>query len=228
MSIMRTGLIGVAILGIAAAAAGDVLIDQIGPLDGSAMAGNTYGSMRFLPDSPLTDDLAAVDNFTLDNSCTIDGVEFVLDGWYYFDDPNDIVQWEVNIYSDLTAATENLIGDVHASVSDPVFIDSWSGTGYLLKLAIDVVLEPGEYFLSVIMSNPYPDNGWVGVATSDLGDDSAWLVSPDSNYSFSPSLATSDNLAYRVTGTPVPAPATIALLAGAMVAGAGARRRARR
>ena len=215
---MRTGLIGIAILGLAAAAAGDVLIDQIGPMDGSAMAGNTYGSMHFLPSSPLTYDLAAVDNFTLDQSNAIDGVEFVLDGWYYFDDPNDIVQYEINIYSDLQAATENLIGDMYASTSESVFIESWTGTGYLVRLALDVTLGPGDYFLSVIMSNPYPDNGWVGVATSNLGDDSAWLVSPNSDYVFAPLLATSDNLAYRVTGsnTSVPAPGSITLLIGVL------------
>ena len=215
---MRTGLIGIAILGLAAAAAGDVLIDQIGPMDGSAMAGNTYGSMHFLPSSPLTYDLAAVDNFTLDQSNAIDGIEFVLDGWYYFDDPNDIVQYEINIYSDLQAATENLIGNVYASISEPVFIESWTGTGHLVRLAIDVTLGPGDYFLSVIMSNPYPDNGWVGVATSNLGDDSAWLVSPNSDYVFAPLLSTSDNLAYRVTGsnTSVPAPGSITLLIGVL------------
>ena len=213
MSIVRTGFIGIALLGIATAASGDVLMNQIGPMDGSAMAGNTYGSMRFLPDSPLTHDLAAMDNFTLNQSNLLDGVEFVLDGWYYFDDPNDIMQYEVNIYSDIQAATENLIGDVYASISEPLFIESWTGTGYLIRLAIDVVLGPGDYFLSVIMSNPYPENGWVGVATSDLGDDSAWLVSPNGDYVFSPLLETSDNLAYRVTGsTTLPAPASITLL----------------
>ena len=213
MSIVRTEFIGFALLGIAAVATGDVLINQIGPMDGSAMAGNTYGSMRFLPDSPLTHDLAAMDNFTLNQSNLLDGVEFVLDGWYYFDDPNDILQYEVNIYSDIQAATENLTGDVYASISEPLFIESWTGTGYLIRLAIDVVLGPGDYFLSVIMSNPYPDNGWVGVATSDLGDDSAWLVSPNGDYVFSPFMETSDNLAYRVTGsTTLPAPASITLL----------------
>ncbi|MDG1838158.1 MAG: hypothetical protein P8I91_05085 [Phycisphaerales bacterium] len=215
MSIVRKALIGSAILGIAAVASGDVLLDQIGPMDGSALAGNTYGSMHFLPDSPKTDDLGAVDNFTLDQANVLDSVEFVLDGWYYFDDPNDIVQYEINIYSGIQAVAENLIGDLYTSISEPVFIDSWTGPGYLLRLAIDVELEPGEYFLSVIMSNPYPDNGWVGVATSELGDDSAWAVSPNGDYVFSPFLATSDNLAYRVTGRAnVPAPASITLLIG--------------
>ncbi len=205
-------------------ATADVLIDQIGPNDGSALAGDTYGSQSFLPVSELTADLAAIENMTLLDKSHLDAVEFVLDGWYRFDGPEHIVSWEVNIYSDFEAATTNLVGDILSHTAVPAFDLEWTGDGWLVRLPIDVLLSSGEYFFGVLMTNPYPDNGWAGVATSTLGDASAWQVAPEGEgiYVFAPSIETSDNLAYRVLGTQVPTPATLAVL---LVANFRSRRR---
>ena len=210
---------------LASPAAAETLLDNIGPDNGAGLAGNTYGSMRFIPESPLTADMGAVDDFSLDQAADIETVEFVLDGWYFYSGPDDIAAFEVNIYSDLSAATENLIGDVHSSIADPEYVTSWTGEGLLVRLEIEASLAAGDYFLSVIMSNPYPDNGWVGVATSTIGNDSAWAVIPDGYYVFAPVISTSDNLAYRLTGTSVPAPASGLLLGCAAALSLGRRRR---
>jgi hypothetical protein len=211
---------------LASPAAAETFFDNIGPDNGSGLAGNMVGSMRFVPESPLASDLAAVDNFTLNTTADLEAVEFVLAGSYFYSGPESIEAYEVNIYSDLSAASESLIGDVHSSMAAPQIIESWTGEGLLIRLEIDATLAAGGYFLSVIMSNPYPDNGWVGVATSTLGDDSAWAASPGGNYVFAPLISTSDNLAYRLTGASIPEPAS-AMLVG--VAGLlGLRRRRRR
>jgi len=208
----------------ATAATGGTLFDQIGDLSGSSLTGDTYGSMHFLPEIPETSDLAAVDDFAFEHRNTVDAVEFILDGWYYFDGPGDVANWQVNIYSDLEAAATNLVGDILSHDSDPIFIEPWVGQGWLVRLPVALTLDPGTYLLSVLMSNPYPDNGWVGVATSTIGNNQAWQVSPGGNYVFSPSIEAPDNLAYRLTGTPVPAPGAVPLLLAASLA---TRRRAR-
>ncbi|MDP6986675.1 MAG: hypothetical protein QGG74_01400 [Phycisphaerales bacterium] len=200
---------------VTSAAAGETLYDQIGNDDGSALAGDIYSSMHFLPVLPETSDIAAVDAVTIAQRSDVDGVEFVLNGWGGFDGPGAVTNWQVNVYSDLEAAASNLIGNILSQDSDPIFIEGWAGDGWLVRLPVSLTLDPGVYLLSVIMSNPYPDNGWAGVATSTLGDDQAWQVSPGGNYVFSPFIEAPDNLAYRLTGTPVPSPGTMTLLLAA-------------
>lgn len=197
---------------LAATASADVLWDQIGADTGEHLTGDIYGSMHFLPEIPLTSDLAAVDAFTLEQHSTVDAVEFVLDGWAAFDGPDDVTNWQVNIYSDLEAAASNLVGNILSQQSMPIFVENWTGDGWLVRLPITLAIDPGTYLLSVLMSNPYPDNGWVGVATSSIGDDQAWQISPGGNYVFSPYIEAPDNLAYRLTGTSVPAPGGLAVL----------------
>lgn len=197
------------------AAAGETLFDQIGLPDGTSMAGDIYGSMHFLPELPETSDLAAVDDFTLDQPHSVEAIDFILDGWYSFDGPDDVMNWQVNVYSGLEAAASNLIGDILSQDSEPVFIEQWTGPGWLVRLPVALTLDPGTYLLSVIMSNPYPDNGWVGVATSTIGNDQAWQVSPGGNYVFSPFIEAPDNLAYRLIGTPVPTPGALGVLLAA-------------
>ena len=192
-------------------ASANVLWDQIGSSTGESLTGDIYGSMHFLPEIPLTSDLAAVDAFTLEQHSAVDGVEFVLNGWSAFDGPADVTNWQVNIYSNLEAAASNLTGNILSQESMPIFVDEWSGDGWLIRLPISLAIDRGTYLVSVLMSNPYPDNGWVGVATSSIGDDQAWQVSPGGDYVFSPFIEAPDNLAYRLTGTSitVPSPAPI-------------------
>ena len=209
---MRTLLIAVVCgplaLGISQA---DVLFDQIGNSDGSSLAGDIYGSQSFIPESNLTAPIEAVDNFTLNTDSQIDAIEFVLDGWNGFDGPDGVVSWTVNIYSDLQAAASNLIGDVLSRTVVPEVNPTWQGAGWLMNLPLDDVLESGDYLVGVLMANPYPDHGWAGVATSMIGDQSAWQISPDGEdiYVFVPYIQTTDNLAYRVLGSSIPAPASV-------------------
>ena len=112
---------------LATSASADVLWDQIGSSTGENLTGDIYGSMHFLPEIPLTSDLAAVDAFTLEQHSTVDAVEFVLDGWSAFDGPADVTNWHVNIYSDLEAAASNLVGNILSQESMPIFVDEWSG-----------------------------------------------------------------------------------------------------
>ncbi len=200
------------LLAVCGLAHSDILIDQIGGSDGGSLSGDVYGSMRLAPAPAFPLDLGAIDDIHLESAADLEAIEFVLDGWYNFAGPDDVLAWEVNIYTDLAAAASNLAGDLLHQTASPVVVDSWEGPGWLIRLPVNISLSAGTYFLSAIMTNPYPSNGWVGVATSDLGNDSAWQVSPDGDYVFSPLIETTDNLAYRVLGTPVPAPASGVLL----------------
>jgi uncharacterized protein (TIGR03382 family) len=120
--------------------------------------------------------------------------------------------------------SRNLTGNILSQASEPIIIDTWDGDGWLIRLPINLTLSSGTYLVSTIMSNPYPDNGWIGVATSVIGDNTAWQVSPNGDYVFSPYIQAPDNLAYRLTGTAVPAPASLVLI----LAGLAAQRRRRR
>lgn len=195
-------------------ASADVLLDQIGSHDGSALAGDTYGSQSFIPESDLTAAIEAVDNFTLTSDSQIDAIEFVLDGWNGFHGPEDVAAYTVNIYSDLQAAASNLIGDVLSRTVIPEADPTWDGAGWLMHTPLDHALPAGDYFIGVLMANPYPDHGWAGIATSTMGDNSAWQVSPDGEdiYVFVPYIQTTDNLAYRVLGSSIPAPASLLVL----------------
>jgi hypothetical protein len=209
-----------AALGHPRSALADVLFDQIGPMDGTAAAHDIYGSMQFVPNPSSTVDLtlAAVDDFTLSADASLDALEFVLDGWASVSGPEAVLAWEVNLYSDLEAAAANLMGDILSQSSEPIVIEAWEGDGWLIRLPIDITLSAGTYLVSAIMTNPYPDNGWVGVATSVIGNDQAWQVSPAGDYVFSPYIEAPDNLAYRLTGASIPEPSTVLLLTAAIAA----------
>ncbi|MCH2141220.1 MAG: hypothetical protein MK100_09365 [Phycisphaerales bacterium] len=194
-------------------AVGDVLFDQIGAADGSSMAYDTWGSMHFLPSPSYDLDIAAVDDFRLDAASTVTSIEFVLDGWYNFGGPEGVAGFHLNIYSNLDRAMHDLTGDLLSMRPEPILVEDWDGPGWLIRLEVDLKLNAGDYFMSVMMDNPYPDNGWAGVATSTLGDNRAWQISPGGNYVFDPGIEANGNLAYRISGISVPAPATLLTLA---------------
>lgn len=205
-------------------AVGDVLFDQVGASDGSSMAYDTWGSMHFLPSPSYDLDIAAVDGFSLDASSTVTSIEFVLDGWYNFEGPEGVVGFDLNIYSGLDRAMNDLTGDLLSTRPESIVVEDWDGPGWLIRLEVDLKLDAGDYFMSVMMDNPYPANGWAGVATSTLGDNRAWQISPGGNYIFSPGIEANGNLAYRISGVSVPAPGAVPLLLAASLA---TRRRAR-
>jgi len=221
---LRTLLMLLPLLLTAVVARGDILFDQIGGQDGGSMAGDTWGSMHFLPPPTIQLDLAAVDNFTLTSERRVTAVEFILDGWYNFGGPEGVAAIEVNLYSGLEAAMGNIVGDILSNRPEPIVVASWEGPGWQIRLPVDITLSTGTYFMSVVMDNPYPENGWAGVATSTIGDGIAWQVSPGGDYVFSPMIEAAGNLAYRLVGSPVPTPASVGLLA-ALLLPSGRRRR---
>lgn len=204
-----------AILGVAivTSASGDVIFDQVGALDGSDQVNWTHASMQFSPSPPIGLDIAAVEDFQLTSTWNLNAMYAVLNGWSSFAGPSGVIEYEVNIYSSIDSPSTSLTGDILSIRSEGLIVDNWSGAGDLIEIALDFDLPAGEWFISVMAINPFPDNGYAGIMNSELGNDLSWQACPDTVYAFAPLLANASNLAYRLEGQAIPAgSAAVAML----------------
>ena len=83
---MNNYMIGICILGLSGVAFGDVMMDQIGPDDGTGVGANITGCQDFEAAYDIYD-IATLDNFTGAGE-VISMVEMVLNGWNGFVDSN--------------------------------------------------------------------------------------------------------------------------------------------
>ena len=91
----------------------------------------------------------------------------------------------------------------------------------LVAGGVNVVLDPGDYWITVALGNDSSVNGTAGIAGSSLGDGPAFFSGPGLGEAF----ALGNPAAYRISGTVVPAPAGGLLLTLAFVARRSRRRR---
>ena len=103
-------------LSAATIASGDVILDQIGPDDGSMVGTAITGCQDFEAAYDIYD-IATLDNFTGAGE-TINMVEMCLNGWNGFVDPSSVHGYTANLYSDPAAAALDLMGDIGSSYSD--------------------------------------------------------------------------------------------------------------
>ncbi len=136
-----------------------------------------------------------------------------------------IDSWTVQIYSSPGASTQALDGDVFSASFDfPASLTKGFGSfgGDPVELAsfdVNVVLEPGDYWLAVVFGNESEVNGVAGIAGSFIGDGPASFSGPGLN----DFVALSNPAAYRIFGSPVPGPGG-ALLLGVVLIGRRLRR----
>ena len=106
----------ICILGLSGTAFGVVVMDQIGPDDGSGIGANITGNQNFEAAYDIYD-IATMDNFTGAGE-NINMVEMVLNGWNGFVDPSSVMGYNANLHSAPAAAALSLVGDVATSYAD--------------------------------------------------------------------------------------------------------------
>ena len=138
--------------------------DQIGAANGGDLAGNITASQIFEA-AYSSYDIATLDNFTFDESTTIESIEAVIDGWNGYADINAITNYTISIYSSVAAAGTDLVGDVYSiDIVTPTF-PTWTGAGTLVNFQLFVNLPACRRF-STNVFEPVLVNGNVVVTDS--------------------------------------------------------------
>ncbi len=160
------------ILALCASASSEVILDQIGPMDGSGIGDSIPANQYFEP-TLSNFDVAVIDNLNLQEQKQIVQAEFVIGGWDGFSDPSSITSYEANVYSSSEAASISLIGDVVTQgfdIADVTIDTDWYGEGFLIALPFQTQLEAGSYWFSIIPSNSFGTDGQTGLFESLNGD----------------------------------------------------------
>lgn len=207
--------------GIVSTAGADVVMDQIGAMDGSNMG--SISASQLFEESFGGYSIAALDDFTVDGGTALNSVSFVLGGWNGYAGPAGVLGYNVSIYSSVEAAGSSLVGDVFALSTDSASDSAdWAGGGNLMTVDLGgVSLAGGTYYIAVYATNYFMDNGQTGIYQSDIGDGSGAQANPGGSFGFGPYQYTGANYAYAIDGT-IPAPGALALLA---IGGLAVRRR---
>ncbi|MFM7260059.1 MAG: hypothetical protein ACKO3W_05585 [bacterium] len=207
----------IAPLVLASPSAAAMLFDQIGGPGNLPPTGPEgffrYGSQIFVGEPQY--DLAALDDFTLSASARIDSVAAVIAGYGAFSSYGAIQGFELRIFASPQAAASGLSNAISVRTLGPAANYSEFGTGRLIEFALTetVELAAGSYWMTVQAVNSAPANGQIGVVISDLGDSASFQANPGGGFGVPGNLlARPVNLAYRLGGEIIPAPAALPLM----------------
>jgi hypothetical protein len=203
----------ICIMGLSGVAAADVLMDQIGDMDGSGIADNIMASQDFEAAYDVYDVVVA-DDFAGDGSA-INSVELVLGGWNGFVDPSSIAGYTANLYSGSTAAGASLTGDIasqYVDAADATVSADWAGANFLVGMATDMASNPGDQLVGIIPSNDFATGGQTGLADSLLGNGvNAWQANPGGGFGFGAVQDAGAEGALRIAGGAPADPCTFPL-----------------
>jgi len=179
----------------------DVLIDQIGPMDGGNVGAlvteNQYFEAKF-----SEYDIAAIEKITVTESTTLTSIEFVLYGWNGFTDPSSITGFQANLYSSESDAGMSLVGNEGSQEIDPANItinSDWLGLGMLISASTDITIGVGDHWVSFIPRNPFATDGLTGVLSSLIGDGVMSVqANPSGAYGFGPWQELTHEVAIRI------------------------------
>lgn len=230
------GAASLAFLGMVGSAhAQTAVFDQIG--DGSSF-GTGFASQYF-PDFAAFD-TASLDDFTITGGVgQLTSVEAVVVGFTGFTSFANVQSWSIEVYSSVASAGANLTGDVLAftiaASSGYVTVTDLALGRFRVSLDVssfNLSLADGNYWLAVLPTMPFNPGGQLGVVGSGINDGpsvtpNAHQANPGGGFGFGATQLILDggspvNLAYRINA--VPAPAALALLGLAGLAGSRRRR----
>ena len=195
------------------------------------LSNNRFVSQRFEATN-ASFNAAVVDDFQVGSAFTLTNVTAAIQGWNGFTSYSNITGYEVNIYSSLAAAGQNINGDVFhmtlspAQVSLSPFAGDLDTNSELVSLPINALLSKGgTYYVSVLGDLAF-SNGEIGVYSSNAvlgatpGGSNAYLTNPGGSFNLSPNpQGLGSNAAYRLSGTTtVPDTGTTVVLLGMAVA----------
>ena len=201
-----TGNIFVA-LSAATIASGDVILDQIGPDDGSMVGTNITGCQDFEAAYDIYD-IATLDNFTGAGE-TINMVEMCLNGWNGFVSPDSVIGYTANLHSDPAAAALDLMGDIGSSyvdAADATLSATWMGAGFVISMPAEMTSANGANWVSMIPSNDFATGGQTGCADTLMGDGTlGWQANPGGGFGMPGNMQQmTGEAAYRVhSGAPL-------------------------
>jgi hypothetical protein len=191
----------ICILGLSGTAFGAVVMDQIGPDDGSGVGTNITGCQDF-EDAYNIYDIATMDNFTGAGE-NINMVEMCLNGWNGFVDPSSVHGYTANLHSDPAAAALDLIGDIgssYADAADATQSTTWAGGGFVVAMPAEMTAAAGTNWVSMIPGNDFATGGQTGTADSLSGDGvMGWQANPGGGFGMPGNMQEMTNeAAYRV------------------------------
>ncbi len=191
----------ICILGLSGMAYGDVVMDQIGPDDGSNVGANITGCQDFEAAFDIYD-ISTMDNFTGTGE-TINMVEMCLNGWNGFVSPDSVIGYTANLHSDPAAAALDLMGDIGSSyvdAADATVSATWAGAGYVVSMPADMTAANGTNWVSMVPSNDFGTGGQTGTADSLSGDGvMGWQANPGGGFGMPGNMQEMTNeAAYRV------------------------------
>lgn len=180
----------------------EVIVDQIGPMNGSWI-GESSSANQYFEATWSTYDIAVLENLNIVKQTELVTVEFVLTGWDGFTDPSSITAYEANVYSDTENASLSLVGDYATQVVDIADVSvpsEWYGLGFLISVPVQLQLEIGTYWYALIPSNHLGDFGQVAVQESLFGDGILSMqANPGEGFGFGPIRELSIESAFRVS-----------------------------
>ena len=215
-------MVAVASFAVGPIASADVIMNQIGSMDGANTAtGSVSASQDF--DEYGAYDVIAIDDFTIGSAMNLTSASMVLGGWNGYAGSAGVMGYTVSIFSSTDAAGVSIFGDVMELYFDTADVSAfWSGGGEHISFDLGgFSLAAGTYWMGITPFNSYPDNGQTGAYQSDIGDSSGWQGNPTGAFGFI-TQATGVNYAYSLEGSGVPAPGALVLLG---LAGLASRRR---
>jgi MYXO-CTERM domain-containing protein len=220
MKAIHFGLGAVATIAVTGLTSADVILDQIGSMDGAnTAAGSISASQQF--DAYAVYNIVAIDDFTISEDMNLTSASMVLGGWNGFAGSAGVMGYTVSIFSAPEASGVDIFGDVMAMWFDATSVSTdWSGGGELISFDLGgAVLAAGSYWIGITPFNSFGDNGQTGAWQSDIGDNSGVQGNPTGAFGFGPWTTTDVNYAYSLEGTAIPTPGALALLGLAGFAG---------
>jgi hypothetical protein len=178
-------------------ASADVILDNIGDVDGSGIGGNISASQYFNADFAAYD-IATAQSFSTDGAM-LEAVEAVVNGWNGYTGPDGISGYKIEFHSSQDALCAQLMGDVDSVDGTPEVSGDWGGAGSLIRFAVTTNLTAGDYYVSVLPINDFGVNGQTGIADTLADSVVALQSNPNGGFGFGCQDLTA-GAAYRLTG----------------------------
>ena len=180
-----------------------ILMDQIGPNDGSSVDTVNGGlASQYFEAAFSIYDIAAIDDF--DNASGLSATDVTTVLTYSTGGPEAIGGAQVNFYSTPDTAATNLVGDIASQDYIGVLAVNtlWTGDGFMYDLSADGFwdIPSGINYVAVIPINEFGTNGQTFLTATTIGDNNCWQANPGDGFAFGGLQIAAVNVAYRVGG----------------------------